>query len=234
MNRRDFLKTLASLGAAILVPPNLALASEEEVDEAWSIAAKAWGLFEVNDYGTLSYANFEEPRTRRDAYWYRRAEDLDAGSIESHWALSESIKNLYRTRLTDRALALWDWTDKPFPDAAIEERAEEHWDRWFQKARGKDRQAINAAIDAWLDDSPDWDNEWEMMYKSGTAQGAAYNYFCGADREVMDELGVVIIEGECPGSSYFAAELRNGVEIANEIAQVNGWEIRFIREGASA
>jgi hypothetical protein len=48
----------------------------------------------------------------------------------------------------------------------------------------------------------------------------------------MDALGVVIIEGEHPGSSYFAAELRIPVEEANAIAEENGWTIRFVREGA--
>ncbi|MBM9536193.1 hypothetical protein [Desulfobulbus alkaliphilus] len=48
---------------------------------------------------------------------------------------------------------------------------------------------------------------------------------------MMKDLGVVIIEGSCPGSSYFAAELRISIDEANRIAEQNGYALRFIAEG---
>ncbi|MBS0177041.1 MAG: hypothetical protein JSR64_23710 [Nitrospira sp.] len=42
----------------------------------------------------------------------------------------------------------------------------------------------------------------------------------------MDALGIVVIEGDCPGSSYYAAELHTEVEVANRIAAERGWTIR--------
>lgn len=229
MDRRTFLKTLASLGASILVPPNLAIASNDEIDAAWTEATQAWGLFEVNDYGTLSYANYEEPKTRRDGYWYAGANDFDVDDIERHCSLNERIKDLYRNVLIDEAESdpLIDEVDYD----AIDTHVEDTWDTWFGKASGKHRKAIDAEIEAWLDEAPDWCNEWEDLYKSGTAQGAAYDHFLREDPEVMDTLGVVVIEGECPGSSYYAAELRIPIEEANAIAQACGWEIRFVAEG---
>lgn len=229
MDRRTFLKTLASLGASILVPPNLAMASNEEVDAAWTMATQAWGLFEVNDYGTLSYTNYEEPKTRRDAYWYAGASNFDADEVERHWSLCENVKDIYRNVLIDAAESdpLMDEVDFD----AIDERVDETWGHWFAKAEGEDRAAIDDVIDAWLDEEPDWSIEWEDLYKSGTAQGAAYDHFLTEDPEVMETLGIVVIEGECPGSSYFAAELCMPVEEANEIAAARGWEIRFVAEG---
>ena len=229
MDRRTFLKTLASLGASIALPFDLVTASPKEVDVAWQAATQAWGLFEVNEYGTLSYANFEPPKTRRDAYWFSGASEVDADTIEGHWSLNERIKDIYRDALIDAA-ENDPLVDEPDLDA-IEERVEKGWAEWFKRAKGADEAAIEAAIDDWLDAEPDWCNEWEALYKTGTAQGAAYDHFLREDPDVMDALNILVIEGDCPGSSYFAAELRMSPEEANEIAEVHGWEIRFIGEG---
>jgi hypothetical protein len=45
----------------------------------------------------------------------------------------------------------------------------------------------------------------------------------------MDALGVQIIEGEHPGSTYYAAELRQDIDYANEVAREIGLECRFKR-----
>ena len=229
MDRRTFLKTLASLGASIALPFDLATASPKEVDVAWQAATQAWGLFEVNEYGTLSYANFEPPKTRRDAYWFSGASEFDADTIEGHWSLNERIKDIYRDALIDAAQNDL-LVNAPDLDA-IEKRVEEGWAEWFKRAKGADEAAIEAAIDDWLDAEPNWCNEWEALYKSGTAQGAAYDHFLSEDPDVMDALNILVIEGDCPGSSYFAAELRMSPEEANEIAEAHGWEIRFVGEG---
>ena len=47
------------------------------------------------------------------------------------------------------------------------------------------------------------------------------------DDKTLDALGVEIIEGKHPGSSYYAAELRQDVDYANEVAREMGWEFRF-------
>ena len=36
---------------------------------------------------------------------------------------------------------------------------------------------------------------------------------------------------DCPGSSYYAAELHTEVEAANRIAAERGWTIRFVYDG---
>lgn len=47
------------------------------------------------------------------------------------------------------------------------------------------------------------------------------------DVAFCDELDIAIVEGDCPGSSYFAAELRIRVKEANKRAEVIGIPIRF-------
>lgn len=222
MDRRSFLKTLAALGASTLIPAQVAAASRQEVDAAWETASASWDLFEVNDSGTLSYANFEAPDTRRDAYFYSHASDLDVHDIERHWSLNERIKDLYRSALTEQ--------DEP-DDDAIESEVEDNWAKWVKAATGDDRAAIDDEIEAWLDEEPDWCNEADALYDTGTAQGAAYRHFLREDSGLMEALGIVVIEGDCPGSSYFAAELHLPIDEANAIAQAQGWSIRFVAEG---
>jgi len=52
-------------------------------------------------------------------------------------------------------------------------------------------------------------------------------YFEGLDDKTLNALGVEIIEGEHPGSSYYAAELRQDVDYANQVAREIGLEFRF-------
>lgn len=232
MNRREFLQSLAALGAAIAVPldalATLDTAPQIVIDEAWRKTTGSWGLFEVNEFGTLSYANFEQPQTRRDGYGFADASDLGLDDIDSHWTLREGIQGLYRDDLLSRARN----PDTLEGSPRLERLVEDGWGQWFEKAQGDDRADIDRIIENWLNDDIDWTNEWEHLYTSGTGQGAAYEHFLCEDYEVMDALSIVVVEGDCPGSSYFAAELHISPKEANEIAEHHGWQIRFVSENA--
>ena len=64
-------------------------------------------------------------------------------------------------------------------------------------------------------------------------QACALNYFRDLDPKILKLLGVSIIEGDHPGSSYFAAELDESVENANQIATEHKIKIRFQRQEKS-
>lgn len=225
MDRRTFLKTLTSLGASISLPVNLALAANKEIDAAWEAASLAWDLFEVSECRTLSYANFEEPKTRYDAYGFGDTSEVTVWMLENHYDLYQPIQDLYREHLREQ--------DPSLDEGALEERVEDGWLDWYSNGAGSHHAAIDSIVDDWLSGEPDWANEWDDLYKTGNAQGAAYDHFLREDRDMLDALGIVIIEGECPGSSYFAAELHTDVAEANRIARDNGWSIRFVRECAT-
>ena len=102
MNRREFIKTLLSLGAAIAMPFDLATASDAEIDAAWE---RGTFDFEVNEYGTIWIAEFERPITREEAYGYSYG-DLNSVSALCKFAdsstLSWPLRNVYedyRTQL---------------------------------------------------------------------------------------------------------------------------------------
>ena len=62
-------------------------------------------------------------------------------------------------------------------------------------------------------------------------QARAMAFFNVTAAGVAQELGVEIVEGEHPGSSYFAAELRNDIDDANATAEQLGLPFRFRAAG---
>ena len=47
------------------------------------------------------------------------------------------------------------------------------------------------------------------------------------EADILDLLGIVVVEGEHPGSTYYAAELRQPIEAANAAAEALGLPFRF-------
>ena len=68
---------------------------------------------------------------------------------------------------------------------------------------------------------PDLDN---LITRYGRS---AYQFFNSMDYADPRTLGVKVIEGEFPGSTYFEAELRIPIEEANARAEAAGIPIRF-------
>lgn len=85
---------------------------------------------------------------------------------------------------------------------------------------------FHAVVGEWLNDPVDWD-EQEWFPRNFGGQGKALAFFEDTAADVAEELGVVIIEGDQPGSTYFAAELRNSIEDANATAVRLGLPFRF-------
>ena len=86
-------------------------------------------------------------------------------------------------------------------------------------------------IQDWFSESPDWNSEEDYLPQVGTARGAALLFFSSMDAHTMNLLGVRIVEGEHPGSTYYAAELRGDLNVANQAAEAVGLGIRFVQGG---
>lgn len=83
---------------------------------------------------------------------------------------------------------------------------------------------INAEVQQWLEQ--ELPLGYEVPLHLGP-MGEAYGFFQGLEYATLKALGVVVVEGEHPGSSYCAAELRRPVEEANKTAELLGIPIRF-------
>lgn len=236
MNRRDYLKSLLAIGAGITLPFNLATASDAEVDAAWE---QGIDLFEVNGYGTISVANFAEPQTRAEAFRIS-VDDLDdpvelinfAQGTSLEWRFAAAYASHYgelqRVIETAESSAVRRRLKKHL--AKLPEDPEEGWMDWLESEPKIAEPKLRVALEEYFNEPPDWGNEYDWIDDQASAQGAAYQYFMREDHDLLEQLGVVVIEGDHPGSSYFAAELRVPIEEANALAKKAGIPIRFKRE----
>ena len=85
-----------------------------------------------------------------------------------------------------------------------------------------------ARVEAWLDEPIDWSEADYFPYDWGT-HGEALSFFERVDDETLDALGVEIVMGDRPGSSYYAAELPGSIEATNATAHRLGLPFRFRR-----
>ena len=100
------------------------------------------------------------------------------------------------------------------------------WRRWV-KATGIDGlPRFRAVVEEWLAEPVEWD-ELGWFPRDFGGQGKALTFFQHTAADVAEALGVVIVEGEHPGSTYIAAELRSSIEDANEAAERLRLPFRF-------
>jgi hypothetical protein len=249
MNRRQFLQALASLGASLSIPAVLQSASAAQVDEAWAEAlANPW-VFEVSEYGTIVEPDVPMPRVRADVFdvWDRQPRDPEhlIGEVEAVVPLVSAFQGLAAGELDDLEYELSMLDDSDEDDGADLLRAEQGRlerliaeiadaeDGWKALVRRDGKAGIDQYwdfIDAWLEEPIDW-GESDWFPRTWHGQGKALAFFQGVDGDTLDEIGVVIVEGDCPGSSYFAAELRQELANANAAAQRLGLPFRFRAEG---
>jgi hypothetical protein len=111
------------------------------------------------------------------------------------------------------------------------EDEDEGWKKWIKTEGDEGTPRFKKVIVDWLAAPIEWT---EDMPDNATAQDGAKRFFEHEDLAELNELGVSIVEGEYPGSTYYAAELSGTVEKANEIAQQLGLSYRFREKGKGA
>jgi hypothetical protein len=153
MDRRTFLKTLVALGASLPLPLDLVLASDREINESWKKARDILNLFEVQEGGVLSFANYEN-LARGDAYFLSGAAEISVEDIEYCPPLQWKVSDLCLEDLEGR-----DW----------EGIAQANWAEWFRDLQGQRRDTVLADLDDWLNEEPDWDEEADHLPNQGTA-----------------------------------------------------------------
>jgi len=104
--------------------------------------------------------------------------------------------------------------------------------QWVRLEGRRNMAGLRKIVADWLAEPIDWD-EQEWFPRDWSGQGAALEFFHRLDRDALYALGVAIVEGDHPGSSYYAAELRNELADANATAQRLGLPFRFRAEGVS-
>lgn len=226
MDRRAFLKSVGALGITFTLPVPLDAATGPQLDQACNALCDTWEIYGTNDFGTISFAHFEPPRSRMEAYGFADAGDVELSVIEINPDLYEPISALYRQKIAGQYLNA-SYADR---DDDIDARVEREWRDWYRRATDDEQTAINRIIDTWLGEEPDWCTESDALPFTADAQGAAYQHLQNESPDILGALGIEIIEGQCPGSTYYAARLTIPEAAANAIATACGWPIRFVME----
>lgn len=213
--------------------------------------------FNVDKFGTITLADFVELTTREEIYesdvygWSDSPEGL-VSAMEMCPPLAWSVNNLYeearaeieekianleeklkhlagrvskksellRQRLDDLNARLEDMPKEPDEGAM---------DWVSQMAPAEFNKRVVPAIEEWMQESPDWNWEDDYVPKTSTAQGAAMAFFEEMDSNDLDALGVEIVEGENPSSTYYAARLKGDLKAANRAAKKHDIPVRFVR-----
>ncbi len=243
LNRRQFLTGLLSVGATIALPVALAQATPAQVNTAWKQLLKDPWYFDVNECDTIVDSSIGEPKIRSDVFDVYCGESTAPESliceIEGCYPLTrhfqklawnerdevrssldddESLSYLARKRLERLAKALDD--------------EDEGWAGWVLLEGNKGLPKFKGEVEDWLASPIEW-SEYEWFPRYATSHGSALGFFESLPYETLEALGVVIIEGEHPGSTYFAAELRQPIEDANVAAEELELPFRFRAEGSA-
>jgi hypothetical protein len=173
--------------------------------------------FNVSDEGTLWIDGIDDSMTRGDCWVLYLSSNPTADEImslaEENWDAKQVVGEVY----LDRAKV-----DSDDPDVDPDDLAE-----WLE-ADPENVAAVATSLRKWLDDTSLNEEDYDAADLNGvTAQGAALRFWRDGDL-APDDFGIVIVEGEHPGSSYYAVELRESVEYANEVAQRLGAPVRFV------
>lgn len=162
--------------------------------------------FEVDSSGTLTVADFWEPKTRSDFYesvsdsWSESPAHL-ADAMEECQPLAWAVHSIY-TELRDEIQADLDGITRDWGvykkralalQARIEAMPEEPHDNaedWLLTLTSSEFEAqVVPEIEKWFDSPPNWGWEDDHLPKNGTAQGAALQFFQSMDGATLDILG---------------------------------------------
>lgn len=215
INRRDFLKILVGAGAAVAFPFDLSSATLEQVDDAWALISNDPVIFDVED--KTVYAPWGEyPHTYGDVV------DVNAkfpsrnalmAAYDEHYDLQSYFYDVFEEHASEEDSLAWKLYEQLGMDAGLA--------AWLKKAPLSD---LTVVVESWL--ASDLPSCYEMPLELGPV-GEAFGFFQRQDFATLKVLGVVIVEGEHPGSSYYAAELRVAVTDANYAAAALDLPIRF-------
>ena len=245
ISRRQFLKLASGIGLGIAIAPlKLEAASASALNRMWQQANQTPLLFDVTEYGTLSVANYPDPKVRGDAYdlplgWDENPSDLALAvntCIPLSWFAADLHGEALETKYQSAHDSLLALIGCPGAVMKIMANTRKNWgdsdcpivvQDWLENLGPTDFENVVVAVKDWLDTEPDWTCEYEYFDDWADGQRAALNFFRDIDLDSLSGINVDIVEGEHPGSTYYAAELVMDPEEANVIALREGIPLRF-------
>ncbi len=190
-------------------------------------------IFRVLPGGTIESPGYGTPATREEAFALSRDDFQSAGRLAAQandiqpimWELQRQYHEYHQKKLddfeTDDEIEAY---TKEWPEHADEVLA----GNWVLQLSDKEFKKLRTQMEEWAKSEPNRMDETDYFQIPADGQDCAYKFFLDyAEPEVLDELDIDIVEGEHPGSTYYAAELSIPVEEANARAGKAGIPIRF-------
>jgi hypothetical protein len=239
LDRRSF---LSGLVAVSILPASLRNLPTEEIvpsDEIWKVVEEEPTIFIIRSGGTIDLAVDIAPITRGEAFDFGSYELQSAKILAERanevqpimWALQEQYENFRTVQLNELYATEDDERIQAYEEKWPEYANEELTCIWVENLSTEEFRDLCTEMEKWSESEPNWLHEADYFDVPASGQDYSLTFFRDyTDPKVLERLGIEIIEGEHPGSTYYAAELTIPVEDANRRAEEAGIPIRFSAE----
>lgn len=204
-----------------------------DVDGADEVLRETPVVFNVDPSNQLSFANYFKPTDRYDGY------EVSPTEIETKEGLLNVSSETYSL-----CWEIYEFSCTQFPEIRMDDNDYESVERLVNQLNEKQFFELHKHVHEWFSDEFDGaDHYEEMPYNTRVrplnGYDAAYRLFAGyslGDAELPDGVyedeieelfEIRVIEGEHPGSSYYAAELAITIEEANKRAAAHDMPVQF-------
>ena len=222
IDRREALKMLLAVGLGSSFKIELSSASEAEVVATHAKAMLSPETLYVNEFGTILTSSDDDYTmpTWREAF--------DMGEIKTVKDVMSEASQCWElgSRLDDWIQDIEDDRENPSEDSS-DTLAEVDMNDLDSTLTEDEKSYLVSQANYWVDEKIE---DPESLPRGATPSGQAYEEFQSWDSDVLDRVGIQLVEGDHPGSSFFGAVIYEDLDEVNETLQYMGIPLRFEEE----
>jgi len=223
LSRRSFLKGLSTVTFLTFQKINVS-STFEALGEILDIEPLIFNVHRKQ----LEIANYFNTPNRYDAYGVNQSDIKTKDDLIDYCdANSFLLRQVY------------EYSQQAFEDKMMEDQSIESLEGLIKNLDSNQFIGLLRNVHEWFEEEP-WEEDELSPYNREiishlNGYDAAFKLFLEGDdayeiepNEIADAMKISVIEGEHPGSTYYAAELTMSVDEANQLAKDNDYPIRFV------